>query len=239
MLQRKRGARAGGPWCGDLAAHSPEGEGSAFRGGKRVIRRGGSKKKSGGWDTVDDADNGPNGTSRSKRVMVVADHSQESKLALKWALSHVVHQLDVITLLYVQPQVTPKQSFTSHGGFFSAKAAEEQRRKTEIAAWEITNSFKTIVASSRPEVEVDILIVEGEKGPTIVAQSKKLEVSILVLGQRKPSVLWRLMKKKTESLADFCINNSDCLTLAVRKKNRRLGGYLINSQWQKNFWLLA
>jgi hypothetical protein len=49
----------------------------------------------------------------------------------------------------------------------------------------------------------------------------------------------RMVQKKTESVADFCINNTDCLTLAVRKKSRRLGGYLINSQWQKNFWLLA
>ncbi|BBN14960.1 hypothetical protein MPTK1_6g15820 [Marchantia polymorpha subsp. ruderalis] len=244
MHARKRMGRGGGAWCGELAAHSPEGEGRV-----KAARRGSSRKKQlshqahqNGWSGERQslvADSSRGNADLCKRVMVVVDASQESKLALKWALSHVVQPMDVLTLLHVQPPPYLRLSYSSHGSFFNAKAVEEVRRKNEVAGWELANQFKTLVATCRPDVEVEILVVEGDKGPTIVAQAKKLEVSILVIGQRKPSVLWRLLKKKKDSLAEYCINNSDCLTLAVRKKSRRLGGYLINSQWQKNFWLLA
>jgi hypothetical protein len=31
----------------------------------------------------------------------------------------------------------------------------------------------------------------------------------------------------------------ECLTLAVRRQSKGVGGYLISTRWQKNFWLLA
>ncbi|KAL3681562.1 hypothetical protein R1sor_024518 [Riccia sorocarpa] len=246
MHVRKRTGRGGaGAWCGELATHSPEDERRA-----KALRKGNSRRKQLSKQTHQNAWSGErqslvmdpssgNVEDLDKRVMVVVDASQESIQALRWALSHVVQPMDVLTLIHVQPPVYPRLSYSPHGNFFNAKAIEETRRKNEVAGWELSNQFKTIVATCRPEVEVEILVMEGEKGPTIVAQAKKLEVSILVIGQRKPSVLWRLVKKKTDSLAKYCINNSECLTLSVRKKSRRLGGYLINSQWQKNFWLLA
>ncbi|RWW66977.1 hypothetical protein BHE74_00025609 [Ensete ventricosum] len=42
-----------------------------------------------------------------------------------------------------------------------------------------------------------------------------------------------------EEFVEQCISKADCLTLAVRKQSRGVGGYLISTRWQKNFWLLA
>jgi len=38
-------------------------------------------------------------------------------------------------------------------------------------------------------VEVEALVIQGPKLATVMSQVKKLEVSILVLGQKKPSPL--------------------------------------------------
>ncbi|VAI03855.1 unnamed protein product [Triticum turgidum subsp. durum] len=34
-------------------------------------------------------------------------------------------------------------------------------------------------------------------------------------------------------------HQAECLTLAVRKQSKGVGGYLVSTRWQKNFWLLA
>jgi len=38
-------------------------------------------------------------------------------------------------------------------------------------------------------VEVEALVIQGPKLATVMSQVKKLEVSVLVLGQKKPSPL--------------------------------------------------
>ena len=88
-------------------------------------------------------------------------------------------------------------------------------------------------------------MLEGEeKGPAIVQEAKQQRVSLLVVGRRKGSFMWRLMKrwalKRTGSgVVEYCIQNSPCMTIAVRRKNKKLGGYLITTKRHKNFWLLA
>ncbi|GFZ09674.1 adenine nucleotide alpha hydrolases-like superfamily protein [Actinidia rufa] len=84
----------------------------------------------------------------------------------------------------------------------------------------------------------------GDTGPklaTVVSQVKKLEVSVLVLGQKKPSALFNCLcgNSNTEEFVDQCINGVECLTIGVRKQSKGIGGYLISTRWQKNFWLLA
>lgn len=120
MHARKRMGRGGGAWCGELAAHSPEGEGRV-----KAARRGSSRKKQlshqahqNGWSGERQslvADSSRGNADLCKRVMVVVDASQESKLALKWALSHVVQPMDVLTLLHVQPPPYLRLSYSSHG----------------------------------------------------------------------------------------------------------------------------
>lgn len=177
-----------------------------------------------------------------KKVMVVIDHSRESRLAMLWALSHIVHQADTVSLIHVLPahklssrNTTPTTTTTP-----DAPDLKNSRGKLDPRPSELGMSLKMLCTSRRPEVEIQVMTVEGaDKGTTIVNQAKKLEASVLVLGQRKPSLLQRLFQRSNDAIVDYCIENAECLTLAVRKKNKQMGGYLINSRWQKNFWLLA
>ncbi|OAY67965.1 hypothetical protein ACMD2_10506, partial [Ananas comosus] len=85
-------------------------------------------------------------------------------------------------------------------------------------------------------VEVEALVIQGPKLATVLSQVRKLEASVLVLSQTKPSPFpW----SSREEFVEECINKADCLTLAVRKQSKGVGGYLVSTRWQKNFWLLA
>lgn len=43
------------------------------------------------------------GAGPKKKVMVVIDGSRESRLAMLWALSHIVHQVDTLSLIHFVP----------------------------------------------------------------------------------------------------------------------------------------
>ncbi|PWZ10970.1 hypothetical protein Zm00014a_037022 [Zea mays] len=93
------------------------------------------------------------------------------------------------------------------------------------------------------QVEVEALVIQGPKLSTILSQVKKLEASVLVLSQRKPSPFCCFLRSRSsseeEELVEECINRAECLTLAVRRRSKGVGGYLVSTRWQKNFWLLA
>ncbi|MCI33205.1 adenine nucleotide alpha hydrolases-like superfamily protein, partial [Trifolium medium] len=88
-------------------------------------------------------------------------------------------------------------------------------------------------------------VIQGPKLATVMSQVKKLEVSILVLGQKKPSSFFSCFCgsssscSSTEEFVEYCINNAECLAIGVRKRSKGNNGYLISTRWQKNFWLLA
>lgn len=175
--------------------------------------------------------------SSGNRVMIVVDSSLEAKGALHWALSHTVQsQLDTIILMHVL--VTNNSS--TQGGNSS--------REVNQRAYELLSSTKNICQMKRPGVQVEILVKEGqEKGATIVEEAKQEKVSLLVLGQPKRSIMWRLRnmwagKRKRRrgcSAVDYCVQNANCMTIAVRRKSSKHGGYLITTKRHKDFWLLA
>ncbi|CAL4960195.1 unnamed protein product [Urochloa decumbens] len=148
--------------------------------------------------------------------MVVVDESSGAKHAMMWALTHVANKGDFLTLLHVLP----------HSG--SGRGEE---------ASSLANSLGTLCKASRPEVEVEALVIQGPKLATVLSQVKKLEASVLVLSQCRPSPYCWL--GCSEEFVEQCINQAECLTLAVRKQSKGVGGYLISTRWQKNFWLLA
>jgi nucleotide-binding universal stress UspA family protein len=94
-------------------------------------------------------------------------------------------------------------------------------------------------------VQIEVAVVEGkEKGPTIVEEARRQGASMLVLGQKKRSTTWRLLmmwagNRVTGGVVEYCIQNADCMAIAVRRKSKKLGGYLITTKRQKDFWLLA
>ncbi|XP_010232632.1 uncharacterized protein LOC104582909 [Brachypodium distachyon] len=160
-----------------------------------------------------------------KRVMVVVDESSGAKHAMMWALTHVASKGDFLTLLHVLPHCA------GAGGDQDAAAPAS-----------LANSLGTLCKVCRPEVEVEALVIQGPKLATVLSQVKKLEASVLVLSQSKPSPLCWLscfLRSSSEEFVEQCINQAACLTLAVRKQSKGMGGYLISTRWQKNFWLLA
>ncbi|MBA0714480.1 hypothetical protein Golax_013451 [Gossypium laxum] len=170
---------------------------------------------------------------RGNKVMVVVDSSLESKAALEWALSYAIQDHDSIVLLHVA----------------KPRRREWSNKKRNARAHELLHSMKNICQMNKPGVEVEVAKVEGkEKGPVIVEAAKQRKVSILVLGQRKRRVIWRLLRRwdgkrrgSGGGVVDYCIENapSSCKTMAVRRKSNQLGGYLITTKLHKNFWLLA
>ncbi|CAN4088338.1 unnamed protein product [Withania somnifera] len=162
----------------------------------------------------------------NNRVMVVVDTSLEAKNALQWALTHTVQNQHTIVLLSV---IKPSQQ------------GENNHR-----AYELLYSMKTICQTKRPGLQVEIAVQEGkEKGPVIVEAAKQRKVSLLILGQRTRSIMWRRVcriwsgKKSKNRVAEHCIHNAKCLTIAVRRKSSKYGGYLITTKRHKDFWLLA
>ncbi|XP_061988009.1 uncharacterized protein LOC133706486 isoform X1 [Rosa rugosa] len=198
-----------------------------------------------------------NGDEIGNKIMVVVDSSLEAKGALEWALSHTVQAQDTIVLLHVAQPC--KQGETRHTlsrfliflltniGF---AGAESNAKKLNLRAFELLHSMKKDCQRRRPGVEVEVALLEGkERGAIIVEEAKKQKVSLLVLGQkRERSMWWKLINKcwtsrrrtsRSGEVVEYCIQNAGCMTIAVRRKSRRLGGYLITTKLHKNFWLLA
>ncbi|XP_009396025.2 universal stress protein PHOS34-like [Musa acuminata AAA Group] len=166
-----------------------------------------------------------------RRIMIVVDSSPESKTALRWALSHSVQSNDSIVLVDV---VRPPK----HG--------EQSGKERDPKIYELLHSMRSVCHARKPEVQVELSLVEAtERGPAIVEEARKQDASLLIMGQKKRSLTWRLVmmwagRKVGGSVADFCVQNATCMAMAVRRKSRRGGGgYLITTKRHKDFWLLA
>lgn len=167
--------------------------------------------------------------------MIAVDSSAEARSALLWALSHAVQSNDILFLLKIS------KPGTKHG-------ADQSPWERDSRGYKLLQAMKTICQSKRPEVAVELSLVEGkERGPAIVEEARKKRASLLVLGQKKRSMTWRLLmiwsggngRVASGGVVDYCVQNSPCMTLAVRRKSRRGGGYLITTRRHKDFWLLA
>ncbi|KAA8529306.1 hypothetical protein F0562_033895 [Nyssa sinensis] len=165
-----------------------------------------------------------------RKIMIVVDSSFEAKGALQWALTHTVQSQDIVILLYVTKP---------------SKQGEESSKEIAPRVAEFLCSMKSVCKLKRPEVETEIAVAEGkEKGPTIVEEAKKQGVALLVLGQKKSSMTWRLLmmwagNRIGGGVVEYCIQNANCMAIAVRRKSKKLGGYLITTKRHKDFWLLA
>ncbi|GFP83264.1 hypothetical protein PHJA_000469800 [Phtheirospermum japonicum] len=145
------------------------------------------------------------------RVMVVVDSSPEAKGALEWALSHTVQSQDTIILLHL-----PNKNVN----MFITNGEIDQR------AYDLLHSTKIMCQLKRPEVQVETAVREGtKKGALVVEAAKRLRVSLLVLGHKKQSFLRRLQmiwasNKTRNRFVDYCTQNANCMTIAVRRKNK-------------------
>ncbi|EXB44378.1 hypothetical protein L484_020190 [Morus notabilis] len=181
--------------------------------------------------------NGGGGLVLRKRVMVVVDESCHSKHAMMWALTHAANKGDLLTLLHIVPSSHKLASASSSSSSASSSSSSSSSSGSPLLA----NSLGSLCKACKPEVEVEALVIQGPKLATVLSQVKKLEVSVLVLGQKKTSSLISCLcgVSSSEEFVEQCINSAECLTVGVRKQSKGVGGYLINTRWQKDFWLLA
>ncbi|RRT53991.1 hypothetical protein B296_00042473, partial [Ensete ventricosum] len=145
-----------------------------------------------------------------KRVLVVIDHSARAKHAMMWALTHVANKGDLLTLLHVVP---PDPHHHHHHHHRGGGGGEDDVPN-------LAKSLGTLCKACKPEVGVHSLMVPS------------LAVFFLLVDLF-------LLRSSSDEFVEQCISKADCLTLAVRKQRRGVGGYLISTRWQKNFWLLA
>ncbi|XP_020400586.1 uncharacterized protein [Zea mays] len=184
-----------------------------------------------------------------RKVMVAAADGggEEARTALQWALSHAVRPCDTVVLL----DVASGKNRTGRWLFlvfvaWSSRSGRDPRGSPHLEA------LRSICQAKRPEVCVELSLAEGgkDRGPAIVEAARKQGVSLLVVGQKKRSVTWRLLSMWIAgvkggggggytSAADYCVQHAACMALAVRRKSRRGGGYLITTRRQRDFWLLA
>nr|GEV27276.1 hypothetical protein [Tanacetum cinerariifolium] len=140
------------------------------------------------------------------KVMVVVDSNMESKGALQWALDHTVQNQDTMILVHI-----------ATGSKLGCKSSGQVNQR----AYEHLCSLKKNLETKRHEVKVEIEVRQGkEKGPTIVEAAKQDRVSLLVLGQRKQSLFWKIRtiwagKRSKGRVVDYCIQNANCMTIAV------------------------
>ncbi|KAK8579579.1 hypothetical protein V6N13_142768 [Hibiscus sabdariffa] len=174
-----------------------------------------------------------------RKIMIVVDSSIEAKGALQWALSHTVQCRDTVVLLYVTKPSRQAATVTV------TNDECDKKMTTRAGACEPVSTLRNMCKHKRPEVEVEVAVVEGkEKGPAIVEEAKRQGVELLVLGQKKKSVTWRLImmwagNRMAGGAVEYCIQNAPCMAVAVRRKSKKLGGYLITTKRHKDFWLLA
>ncbi|KAK4758785.1 hypothetical protein SAY87_020086 [Trapa incisa] len=176
----------------------------------------------------------------ARKVMIVVDSSVEARGALHWALSHTVQTHDTVVLLHV---MRPTHEAT----------CDECSKERAPRAYELVQTMKNMCQLRKPQAKIETLVVQGkDKGPIIVEEARRQGAALLVLGQKKQHVTWRLLLIWTTrvgrraaptgsggGVVEYCIQNAGCMTIAVRRKSKRLGGYLITTKRQKDFWLLA
>ncbi|KAH9308002.1 hypothetical protein KI387_035913 [Taxus chinensis] len=186
----------------------------------------------------------------ARNVMVVVDTTKEAKGALLWALSHALVKDDKLILLHIVKPCFVGSSRKGNESPFHSTQVKRQKNPKDTA---FLNSLKALCKQLRPEVEVELMTVRGrDKASTILHRTKKHSVSLLVLGQSKSTFLRRLRVLLSggrcrggsdgggiETVVDYCIQNSECMSVAVTRKSPKGGGYLITTKSQKNFWLLA
>ncbi|XP_038681006.1 universal stress protein PHOS32-like isoform X2 [Tripterygium wilfordii] len=176
-------------------------------------------------------DDKKSGSVTGRKIMIVVDSSLEAKGALQWALSHTIQSQDTLVLLHVTNPAT--------------KQGEVSNKGRTPRAYELVYSLKKTCQIKRPEVQIEVAVLEGkDKGAMIVEEARKQGVALLVLGQKKRSMTWRLImmwagNRVTGGVVEYCIQNAACMAIAVRRKSKKLGGYLITTKRHKDFWLLA
>jgi len=166
------------------------------------------------------------GDSRDRMVVVVED-AEAARTALEWAIQNIIRSGDMITLLYVFQSSETGSGSSGQKNKQNSNITKTSRRLLRLKGFHLALSFKDL-CDRVPEARVEIVVTEGDEGPTIVSLVKKIGASVLILGLRSQSFLWRYAVVLTgleyefrrflgrKDISDYCIKNLDCRVLAVK-----------------------
>ncbi|CAB4292465.1 unnamed protein product [Prunus armeniaca] len=187
-----------------------------------------------------------------RRVMVVADPTQESAGALQYALSKAILENDELILFNVENPNSWRNTLTtflrrpSRSSGSAAASIEGSLGHADFLE-EMKNACKLAKPKVRVRVEKVALIEGKEKASIILDHSKALAVDVLIIGQRRSlsTIILGYRRPggstrgtKPIDTAEYLIDKSSCTCVGVQKKGQN-GGYLLNTKTHKNFWLLA
>ncbi|KAK8444951.1 hypothetical protein SEVIR_9G230600v4 [Setaria viridis] len=199
---------------------------------------------------------------KPRLVMLVADPCRESTAAMEWALSHAIVEGDDILLLHVN---MPHPHNGAAGGHVPSRSSSGGSAGSPIAAFlggggsgagagadgggDFMEAMRGACKARYPRARVHGEHVEPAtegreaKAQTILAESQRRRVELLVIGHRRVSSFLGLRSSSGssrghDSTAEFLIEHSKCLCVSVQKKGQN-AGYLLNTKTHKNFWLLA
>lgn len=145
-----------------------------------------------------------------RRVMVIADPSRESSVALQWALSHAILEQDDLILLHIEPpnpsrRAGPLSSLLRRPPAGNAGNQQPQNQLAlsstsssssssagsgDAGECEFLEAMKAACEAAQPKVGVRVQVERGEtegrgKAAKILSQTKLLGVDLLVIGQRR------------------------------------------------------
>lgn len=152
------------------------------------------------------------------RMVVVVEDVETARTALEWAIQNIIRSGDIITLLHVFGSSETGSGSSGRKKKHNPNATKTRRRLLRLKGFHLALSFKDI-CDRVPEVRVEIVVTEGDEGPTIVSLVKRIGASALILGLHSQSFLCRFLGRK--GISDYCIKNLDCRVLAV-KPNKSL-----------------
>ncbi|KAL6839354.1 hypothetical protein ACP4OV_030851 [Aristida adscensionis] len=207
---------------------------------------------------------------RPRLVLIVADPGRESAGAMEWALSHAIAEGDDILLLHVNMPHPHSGAACGGGGGGAGPSSSGSGGSvgSPLAAIlgtgggggggsggagadaaDFMDAMRAACRARYPRARIRGMRVEPAtegreaKAQTILAESQRRGVELLVIGQRRVSSFLGLRSASGSSRGhdttpEFLIEHSKCLCVSVQKKGQN-AGYLLNSRTHKNFWLLA
>lgn len=157
-----------------------------------------------------------------RKVMVAIDDSECSHYALMWVLDNLEESITKSPLVIFNAQPPPTNNSFTAAALSSARmycsvsatpeytyTIQEQNRKLAFALLE---KAKEICAGRG--VDAETLTEVGDPQSTICDAVQRLNISLLVLGERGIGKIKRAIQG---SVSSYCLHNAKCPVLVVKK----------------------